>query len=1471
MKRVNLKFLAILLVTLLVGVFGAYFLRRFQVSRNASGLVKRAKQLIDEDKPAEAIPLYARYLGLKPEDDEAYAEFAELMLERANAPDATRPDIARAYNTLEAAVRKRPDDDRLRRKLAEFQLRVGRAGDAKEHIMVLAERVAKNPPTPGAEPAETGPASEPKTGDADPDEDVLDESDVQLLLARSLLASGDVEEALRAAGTPIGFDFDSRSFTGDEAATATPDAYIIVAAILDEKFKDTENAKNVLDKLIERHATDAQAWLALSAWHRQRGEIDKAETAVQKGLEIAPDEVNTLFAAFEVALARRDLEQAESICRKARELFPADERGHRGLASLALQKNDPATAEEILLEGIELLPDKASLLLMLADTKLQQNKLEETEQVIDRLKELYGSSGPGVILLEGRLLLAQRRWSEAKQALERVRPLAVGMPDLLRQVDLYLAQCHAQLNEYDAQLEVNRRVLSSDPGSLAARAGAAAALQAAGKWKEALAEFEAIATALPEDRLMQLPQLWYPLLQLRIQEQASREAVNRDWDKVDALVELLQQSPALTPGQIGMLRADVLVRKGEADTAREILEKAAADGNDPRVWSALLTLQLRQDGAATAAQALAPLSAEVVESLPVMLVTAAIASQLPREEASRMLEAVEGRIAKLAPPEAMEVLAATAGSWGQIGDRAACERVWKQLLDRSPEDVRARDALLELALADGDVSKAQAIADEIAEVTGRASARAKVAQAGILIADVRSSLQSRAAADGSVGEPSAEEQAKLDEARNLLMDAESERPGWAQVQAMLSDIEGFKGNIPATIERLQKALANGPLNPVLGRRLVSLLYSSNRLEEAQAALEQLGGDSQEGIQRITAEMRLRAGKPAEAAALAEKAVGDDTQNVADLLWLAQMLEKSGQAERAAAVLSRAAELEPDRPEPWLSLFSVQIATGDRAGAERSLERGAAKLDEPKRQLALGQGYEQLGRPADAERSFRDALTAAPDNFDARRGLAAFLTRAGRFDDATEALRGIIQTTDASATASDARSWARRMLVEITAQRGRHPEFQEALNLLRENADATGQLSADDLVLQVTLLSNRPEPISWRMAIKVLEELRSRQELTVAQRILLAELHEKTGNWDECRNELVSVVAGPQAPPAYIAMLTEKMIDRGEVSAARPWLARLRKEVPDSAITLALEAKLAIAENDRQAAADAARRLMPGGGVAGEQPAQLGAIAALMEQLGFAKAADRVFQQYAEATADGALARAEFLGRQKRATEALDLLDELWDKVPLEKLLTAAVQVVRSQDDPAESADRVRAWTAKAARIDPGSIVVSILDADLRALGGRPDEAEKIYRDLLERGDLDAMQNAIIANNLAFHLAKPDTAAEAEALIDKSIAELGPLPDLLDTRGMIRLAKGDHQAALEDLREAVLQPTFLKFLHLAAAQFKAGDPEAAKRSLEAGRLRGLSKAKLAPDERQRLAELQTALGIEEAASADEPRG
>ncbi len=1483
MKQVNLRLFILLVGMAVLGTVGTYFLHRFQVARNAGGIVKLARAKRDEGKSNEAIALYARYLGYRRDDAEALSEYAKLVLERAGRADANRGDIARAFQTLEEAVRKKPDDHDLRRKLADFQLRIGRHADARAHLLMLRDLCTEDSKPP------------------------LDKAGINLALARSWGGSGNFDEAAGIAADMIGFDLQRRSFQGEPAsqderdgdrekqgnekgnekeagqpatAAVPTEAYVLLAAIFDEKKGDRDCAKRIFDRLLEVNAADHSAWLSYAKWCRQRGDLPGAASAVKKAAALAPDDPETMIASFEIFLAERKLDEAASVVRTAMEKYASDDRIIRAAAMLAIQQAAPARAIEILQDGINKAGPQPALAFMLADLLLQENQLAEVEKAMDMLKESLGSSNPAIGMLEARLLIARQKWLPAKQKLERVRPLVTASADLTRQVNLLLGQCHEQLGQYDEQLEANRRVLGDDPTSLAARVGAANALVASGKPEQALAEFELVAGSIAPEKLPAIPQVWSPLLQLRINAQSRKPAADRDWSRVDELIEMLGGSEQISDEQIAIIRADLLVRKDEPKEAIGLLEKALkANPNSVPLRSSLTTLELRQNGP-EAAQAIIDKTPPSLRDKPgFMLVEAQVVSRpgLRGPDAGatdgdagaaavERLKEIEKRAMKLeSKDEAARVISGLASLCFGLRQRGEAERLWARAVELRPDDLRLRMVLLDMARDEADAAKVKAAAAEIVKLAGPTSALGRFAEATSRIIDARKSLQQKAARSDDVGgEMGKAERANLREARNLLIEAENERPGWADIQQLFAELDGLEGDIPASIERLQKAVRLGAGNPEVVRQLVALLYASNRFDEAQQVLGTIGPDGLGGFERISAELKLRGGNVDEAVAIAERTVKDDSMNASELLWLGQLLSRSGKSARGEEVLSRAVEAAKDRPEAWLSLIGHQISAGRRGIAERTLDRAGESLSGLERQLVLSQGSEMLGRPDDAERYLKEAVAERKDDLNTLRALAAFVVRRGKLVEGRELLSKIIESPNRSANDRVIKVWARRTLAELIAERGNYATLQKAISILEQNTDADGELGPEDRSIAIRLLADRPEPSSWRRAIELLSALRKSQPLSISQRLMVAQLREKLGLWEDCRSELLSLVAMPDAPLAIYVMLVERLIDHDETSSARTWLQRLRQKAPEAPATLALEAKLALAEKDRPTAVAAARKLMPSGPVPDEQLPQLGSTAKLMEDLGFPKAADKLLTEFAERSPDGIVARAEFLGRQKRPEEGLRLLETAWDRVPLDRLLRTAVFVARVQGTSLEPAvrSRIDKLFVRARRQDPGSLVIGLLDAEMREIQGQSDEVESMYRKLLAQSGLEKTQRAIIANNLAFHLARNETAKEALELIESAIRELGPHPDLLDTRGVVQTELGNYSKAVEDLREASLVPTPVKLLHLAVAQEGAAQIEGARRSLARARKLGLIADQLSKADRARLEQLDAALGTEQ---------
>jgi Flp pilus assembly protein TadD len=146
---------------------------------------------------------------------------------------------------------------------------------------------------------------------------------------------------------------------------------------------------------------------------------------------------------------------------------------------------------------------------------------------------------------------------------------------------------------------------------------------------------------------------------------------------------------------------------------------------------------------------------------------------------------------------------------------------------------------------------------------------------------------------------------------------------------------------------------------------------------------------------------------------------------------------------------------------------------------------------------------------------------------------------------------------------------------------------------------------------------------------------------------------------------------------------------------------------------------------------------------------------------------------------------------------------------------------------------------------------------LRERQGRFQEAEALYRQDIDQGE----GNVVSLNNLAWLIAlRNGKESVALDLINRAIARRGPVPEFLDTRGVIYMMSGDVHRAIEDLERACsLDPAGPKYFHLAQAYLRANNKEAARQSLEKARARGLTPDSLHPLEVPAYQQVLSALG------------
>jgi predicted Zn-dependent protease len=873
-------------------------------------LGKAARERLAAGEVEEATRLYGLYLKEAPNDAAAHAAYATLLRDQAERPGAGVRQREAALNAVSTAVRKNPSSLPLRRSLASALLELGQFANARQELVILREQAA------AASAVDLAAAG-------------IDLDEVTLLEARTCFGNDNATDAAALAAGLTGFDPAGKAFDAAwKPGRFVTEASLLLATILAEKRDDPQAAERVLEKLRDTAPEDHRAWLAQARWHGEHNALQKAAEAVARAAAIAPDDGDVLAMSFAMALAESRLDEADRLAGKIRDLFPDRPDGGLRLADIAIRRGEPEQALATLQASLEKLPGNPDLLLSLANVQLLTNRLDEAEVTIRDLAERSERANSVVGLLEARLLIARRQWMAAVKKLDALRPLVAESSGGKRQVDLLLSKCHAQLGQADEQLAASQRVLSGDAESPSARVAAAAAMAATGRPEKALAEFEAIAKEIGPDQLLRQPQVWQPLLRLRGVCQLRLPARDRDWSQVTQLLDALERGQTVPASALAVLRYDHLVAAGDPSAAAVLTRAIEADGDDPELWERFVLATLLKEGLAPALRQWDRIPPGIVDDVRLLVLRARLAARAPEAEADGMLQDLEAKARSLPPQQSGRLLAAIAAIRLGRGDQAGAERVWRAILNADPDDLQTHFALFELACEQRDLAKANRAADEVGRLCGPDSANGRAAAAATMLLEVSlGRSQSGEAGDGRSQPPKkidAEDLKRLDAARNMLVEAENERPGWPLIQRLFADLELLRGDVPAAIGRLEKAVALSPGNLRLVRSLVGLLSSSNRQPEARVVLRQIisgtGDDAASDDSRIWARR-----------ALAELAARDGNYREVEeaVMELARTQDRDGKPAVVDMGLSIALLSGRPEPEAWRQAIALQAALADR--------------------------------------------------------------------------------------------------------------------------------------------------------------------------------------------------------------------------------------------------------------------------------------------------------------------------------------------------------------------------------------------------------------------------------------------------------------------------------------------------------------------------------------------------------------
>ncbi len=1426
-RRINFR-MALLVVLLLVGaVGGIYVLHKFQVRRNAAALLATVDEKVAEGNPAEAIDPLLKYLTLRPADNGRHLQLAEILAERAFSGERSRERWALTKEVLRTAVTRNPEENDLREKLVILLLEANETDAAIYHASELRKRT-----------------------DAEKDPEQFGR--IGMLYTQVAMKAGrpsEVEKTLVEL---------TQAVPGKPLPADRIDAFVFLAAIMSEGRGRMQAAEEMLQKMVDAFPDSPRAWKVFAGWSRRNGKPEQAAEAIAKARALAPADEEGILIDATVALALGKADRAEAVLASIPADAPLSEPLVMARAELARVRGDTPGMIRVLTAGCEAMPTSKPLISELIVVLSDARQIEDVRTRLAEAGKILPEGAPALVYGEAAVAMAEGRWSQSLKAWERVKEVMAGDPSFSRRADIAMASCHDALGDTEKAAEARRRVAAAAPDSELAKFLEAADLEQAGKPEEAIAIIEGMAAGIPPETLASRPEIWRSLLRMRIAEQSRRPEAERNWTAVDGLVSSLAAEGRLLPQAAARVRVDVLAAKGDSTGAIVASEAAVAAHPDDVTLLAQLALLLAGSDRGDEAWARVDAAPESLRSSVGLLSTEIdLLVKTDRDAWGDRPQDLQRRILSL-PPSASR---ATRRQWlafqvGQGADSAA-RQVAEAILADDPDDMLVRMMLVDIAADRNDAAEVAEQAALIEKQFGSNTAISQVARAVKEIVTIRSARGENGASD-----PLTEDEKKmLVGARKLLEEAAAQRPDWEAPVRHMASIAELEGDPAAAIGHLRRAIRRGESLPLARRRLVTLLVGTGRFGEAAPVISSLGPFGGPAVDRIRADSLAAGGETEQALGLGASLTAQDPENVAQLTWHASLLARCGKLDEAEAACRKAIELAPQDQAPYRSLIRLQIDRKLDTEARATRDAALVALPEPAKSRFKEYAAGLLGGGDEIESAYREAVVANGDDLDAARRLVEQYVAGGRLKQAREELKRIVGL--ASAKDSPTVVWARRQLAGQMAQGGSYREFLEAIGLLALNVDSDGRQSVDDMALEASLLLGRNEPSSWRRGLQVLEILADRRSLTVQERVMREKVRATLVPTlrPEVIKNLGEIALSADGSTAMFAMLIELCLAEGDLVGADDWLNKLQLVSPESSGTLRLVVKVAMAKGDDEAAARAVKRLLPDVRVTDAMASRMVMAALVVDELGFHEEAGRVFEEYAGLANDGILLQARSLGRRHRTKEAIALAESVRADVSPQAFLETLLAISRYKDaDPdSDALEDVERIAAALRRENPGAPAVTFSAATLEDAFGRTSRAMKAYRDLLGSQDLDPRLRGLVSANLAFDIAHPETADEATKLIDAAVAELGPTTDLLDSRAMVRLAKGQSRQALEDVSDAILlQPTPRNYLHLAVIRVAMGDLNAARDALAIAREKDLDEERLSPDDRRRLEKVEAAI-------------
>ncbi|MCA9235824.1 MAG: tetratricopeptide repeat protein [Planctomycetales bacterium] len=1465
--RVNFPLLIALAVALVVALPSFYFLWRFQVDRNADRLRDLADKALEQDSEFEALDYMYRYIVLRPEDVEGLREATDLASDVAHSDDADDEQRQMAFEVLTFGVGKSTDPG-VRRNYVDALAPMAAMGStdyakmALRHVNELIE-----------------------SGNAD--------AELYAAKAQMEWTLRDYAELEKLARQAIGYDSKTDEFsTADAIAADQPEIYRLYATVLKYQRDQPELADRVIARMTEMNPESADAYLwsyrfklsdsakaeleadKLTRQAREAGKSEKdaqdagagqlelAEAKKQEALqdlarayELSPEDAGVLEAKGNQAIADyqqaikdgKTEEEAAPLLDAAAEFLELGARKYprnimfvlRAAQVETMRKNlDGALA--IVTRGLETfeLPSRGALEIanMRIDLQMQQNDMDAVEKSIAELRDFDSASLQALAdFHQARLEMVRKDWSKAARMLRVAKVRLIGFPQLQAAASFYQGVAHQQLGQLDLAADAFEWAVSKAPDNQRAA--------------EALANVQLVRK--PSDAGGGDP----TGLSAIIAHELQKPVEEQDWAAVNRKVEQYMEQRDLPITRLLEMKAEILIRRAYAtdDEAKkaEIFQEArdlirdAYQVDKENIRIRLLAIRLLQyepgKGPAAALALLDKMIADpdVEDSPPMRLVRAELLAANHDDDVVNQLLAVTAGIDAWTAEQQAQVYAEVGKRLAQMGATKEAQESLEKATSLVANDLPTCKLLFDVALQRRDAAGIQLAQDRIKKILGSESAPDYV------LAEVRRRL--------SLYELNELSKADLDEAEAMLDEALKMRSTWSDLWVAKGQLElALRSDVEAALRAFDKALETGRANPAALRVQIGLLYELGRMNEAMSKMELLSAEYRPALLGRTAAAIYAANGRVEEAYEAAKTTAEGKPNDAGTqLWFADMAVRAGKFDDAEQALRKAVNLNAYDPQVWSKLIGLYAQTERYDELESVLREAHLALDEEFLPLLNGRYYELQGRWHAAEDIYLSAYRNQLDSPAIAQRLAEFYTNwpASQGGDPMRAAPYINmllrQANEGQLEQNNPLvAWARRRAARLLATRGDYASAVKAESIL-EPLVAADDSSVDDVRELAQILSVRLDPAARQRAINLWQRIKQSGQLRTSEALLLGRLMSDSGRRGDAQQMLEDVIAKNSDDMDLIRGYALLLIDQREYSRARRQIDSLERKGAEPGVLAELQLRLAARSGDKEKTRELLQAMTPDlRRMTEQQLATLPQIADLANELGDHEFALRLYSEYARRDPAGQMDFARMAGLYGDPEESIEMLKRLFAD-NIDESLRVALEIMRARRPEVGDAldSDIERLVRRALSDDPENARRLVLQAEMLEIEEKFDESAAAYEALLQRSDLPTLVRATALNNLAFLLAlKGESARLDESLeyVNQAVKLIGPISDILDTRAVVQTARGEYDAAVQDMRQAVqIGPTPSKFFHLAQAEMGAGRQDEALEAWQQGIDEGLS--------------------------------